>query len=587
MKNTHTNELENSALRIELLANEYFSKLLTKISADTDLNDQCYAVKSRIKKHKSIANKVQLKLNIKKYSACDISDIIGIRLVALLEENILSIFEALNTFFKKNSSELDINEVIYYIGDKRSTRILAPIKSMCDSESHLPSAIIVDSDRGYSSLHIVCYNTTEHSGISCNETYRIPIEFQIRSVFEDAWGEVDHKFVYSRDKNRESNSTYVKILQSHSKILKELCDTCSSHASLISQSYESKPDDKNLPTEPLGRVQEIKPEKNKISDLLIDSGVPDELVSKYKKGTELKNSGLNLEAQETFYEIYNITLLTKKTKESNLKFMKLYAGLNVAFISLKMNAFNDAISLYLSLHQEFPNIPIVSYRLGQSYGRKGMFDDAIDYLEKAKLLIKDTSNILNTLALPQEDYEHIKSKLPYLLGFYFWRKSTLTDDKNIKLKLLHQAYSETEKSLENLKEHDNPYDVYNNLLYFIIDIFKIIEHSEDNSHQKWAYEIVHSVIPVYLEKMEVEYGQNNFNALFEVKEYSKIHTIIEALATVSKITSAQSLANKLEIAIIEDPDALKKESNKEIYNYVKTFQETNLEKSMKLPTENA
>lgn len=572
MTQTHSS-LETTALRIESKANTYYQTLITKINADQNLTEQCYAIKTRIKKHDAIMDKVHRKRKEKPYEAYNLTDIIGIRFVALLETNIVSIFKALMEFLIQNSQELKIEEVIYYIGDKKSTPILSEVNALFkENQEHIPQSEVNESDRGYSSLHVICKHQTKHNTV--NNGYQLPIEIQIRNVFEDAWGEVDHKFVYSKDKERSDSSVELQGLQSHSKVLKELCDTCSSHASLIYTTSINNPALSTSSNTNLGSVEEILPEKTKISELLEKKNIPLTLVNKYKKGIELKKKNQLSEALETFYEIYNATLITSKDN-TNLSFMKLYAGLNIAFIQLETNYLNEAISNYKALLKEFPTVPLISYRLGQSLGRKGLYQEAVEQLEKTKQLTKQAidNKKLKTLDLPEEDYEHIRLKLPFLLGFYFWRQADkLTKGDKRKIELLTKAFDVTKDILsEDGLPDTTTMDTYNNLLYYAIDIYKIINNSKVKKHQKWANDIKTEAIPDFLKKIRRYYPGENFNLLFEKKEYSKLHTIIEALIVISKEKNALKLAERLKNTIMVDEKAQQNENNKEILVRITEF----------------
>jgi hypothetical protein len=79
------------------------------------------------------------------------------------------------------------------------------------------------SKEGYSSLHIVC--RVSQNVARCDDIgpeYQLPIEIQIRTVFEDAWGEIDHKYGYVARSGKELTLAGNKALVGpHLRVLKQ------------------------------------------------------------------------------------------------------------------------------------------------------------------------------------------------------------------------------------------------------------------------------------------------------------------------------------------------------------------------------
>lgn len=177
-----------------------------------NLYDQVYAIKVRVKSLDSLVAKVQDKRKKKPYEASDATDIIGMRLLCLYAEDLPNVTKALIRFIgfcQKPEIGLisgallsnGIKEIIVYKSE-RNARVYDNIFKYCQQivgskrGGSEPGKVVIVEHRGdeksYSSIHFVCYGVSYASGIA----KEIPIEFQVRTIFEDTWGEIDHSLEY-------------------------------------------------------------------------------------------------------------------------------------------------------------------------------------------------------------------------------------------------------------------------------------------------------------------------------------------------------------------------------------------------------
>lgn len=120
---------------------------------------------SRIKQRESVKEKLQVKARLKPY---EVTDVIGLRVVVLLDHDIDAAFQVLSSLF-----ELDLENCI----DKRKQERIDSV--------------------GYRSLHIVAslgkgrQSLPEYKGL-CGHKF----EIQIRTALQHTWAEIEHKRNY-------------------------------------------------------------------------------------------------------------------------------------------------------------------------------------------------------------------------------------------------------------------------------------------------------------------------------------------------------------------------------------------------------
>ena len=196
-------------------ADDVKDKLLALTSiGPRSLYDQVYAVKIRVKSLDSLSSKIVDKRRNKRpsYTAADVTDIVGMRLLCLYAEDLPRTTKALISFFRlcqsPNIKLIDgdtLDEAIHEIRVHKSSntsRIYDTVYRDCvklrlsekNSEGEKKVDLIEsdDAERTYSSVHFVVYCLSHSSGTP----QRVPLEVQVRTVFEDTWGEIDHSLQY-------------------------------------------------------------------------------------------------------------------------------------------------------------------------------------------------------------------------------------------------------------------------------------------------------------------------------------------------------------------------------------------------------
>ena len=113
-----------------------------------------------------------------------ITDLMGIRILLLFKED----WREVHSFLMKQYSEMFIEEPFAYIRKG-------------DSRNLYDGIVIIKEDRPYRSVHYVIRNA-DGAGL----------EIQVRTLFEEAWSEVDHKIRYPYNINNEMMNVYLEIM---------------------------------------------------------------------------------------------------------------------------------------------------------------------------------------------------------------------------------------------------------------------------------------------------------------------------------------------------------------------------------------
>ncbi len=125
-----------------------------------------HKIESRLKDEKKLEEKITRKNN-KYKDICEITDIVGLRVIAYFEDEVDKIAEIIEKEFIKDP----INSI-----DKRN----------------------LETDRfGYKSLHYVVELSEERKNLTEYKRFKdLKIEIQIRSVLQHAWAEIEHDIGY-------------------------------------------------------------------------------------------------------------------------------------------------------------------------------------------------------------------------------------------------------------------------------------------------------------------------------------------------------------------------------------------------------
>lgn len=491
------------AARIQLAGIEAEKNLIVSLK-QSGIFDICYSFKSRLKSEEKLLEKKNKKIieKNKNYKLTDITDVIGLRFITLFRIEMALIFDKIidiiahksdlkPNFFRKDL----IKEIIVYHTSPHD-KIPDMIKEIVRQKGIPIEVQTITVDREYSSIHIVVYYDGEvKEATNGANKYYLPVEIQIRTAFEDAWGEIDHKYKYKlnaiSDNGININGRRADSIKRHLVVLKKFSDACAEYADAIFTDANYN-DSEEIDRQEVVSVRT----DNETLERFRELGVPDEMIRAYKAAREKrinaeneekvrKCSGITifLEAASLFEQIA-LTIEKDKISEEKPKnyLLYYYSKMNQAVSLLSTNQSDNvqsALNIYKDLNGFYDGFPLLKMRIGQAYGKSNYTELAIENLYEAYLSLKSFERDGNqfTDKLPKTDYDHIKTHLPKIYGFNLWRKyekiKSYPEKIDEVLHLLHNAYYLTNEIVEYKEGENVEIDTYNNLLYYALDLLQL------------------------------------------------------------------------------------------------------------------
>lgn len=491
------------ALWLEKEGNDIAPSILGLLR-DSHLADSCYAYKLRTKSESKLLEKRDRKRREKpSYSLADITDVVGLRLVALFKGDMADLFEStLRAMLHTNGVSPNPlrkgipEEVVIYKGHAAFDDLVPRIKEL--TSNLCPDLMVLErnSREGYSSIHLVTrleMSTSTASVCPTGRNYRIPLEIQIRTVFEDAWGEIDHKYGYVIRSGKESGQPInnPEHVLSHLKVLKRFSDACMEYAESIRQEAVGAPVEAVRPTAVISVASDDDILRRFSALCVAQDLIECYQVARQRKedATELRkrerNEGdkLLLESAEMFRELGNDIVQDGSSPEALAAGMRLfyyYVRMNEALCLMATNVRDNVLAahhIYKTLESHYSEFPLLKMRAGQAFGKLGQVAPALTRLREAGVA---AAQIAKQVAenggawpdeLPRTDYDHLVRVQPKLVGYHIWLQIlALKHGHEIeKADLFFQAYDVTSQSIESVTEDPEELaSIHNNLLYYAI-----------------------------------------------------------------------------------------------------------------------
>lgn len=481
------------ALRLERDGKEAERELLHLIS-QAFRNIPCYAYKSRVKSDARLIEKLGRKRASKpEYTLESITDVVGLRIVTLFRREMPEVVKQVVALINHDSKfapnifeKKSLREVVIYSANPNFDEIAASVKEFL-AEVGL-EAEIKASKEGYSSIHIVS---------TIGSANKVPVEIQVRTVFEDAWGEIDHKFGYviRSGKGHDAPIKNPRYVQGHLKILKKFADACAEYADAIFE--EATTDASSLNT--YGKVISVASDQEVI-ELFQARKVPPTFIERYVEGRKVRDNAIKVygsqkeEGQSLLIGAADFfsELLGELQEEGDGvvdPIFNYYVRMNEALCLLstyKVDLLTAALKIYLELEDKHQNFAFLKFRIAQAYGRLGHTDRAIAKFEESDLVAKATLQKHQgqdtwPTELPKADYEYMRNLLPKMLGYQLWVKAEKAqNDPAEKAALLRKAFEVT-RPLLDLAAGKPLFDVHNNLLYYAVGYLSLHDFDWDKA----------------------------------------------------------------------------------------------------------
>jgi ppGpp synthetase/RelA/SpoT-type nucleotidyltranferase len=409
-----------------------------------------YAFRSRVKPPLSILHKILRKReNDPQYDHSKVTDIVGIRFITLYREDVLKVIDEICEMIAGQHAVKpcpfvphSIREFIVYTttikGD--TSNISGRAKKLVERRFGTGVVVGVRERATYSSVHILA------EVLDPNPTASTPpsmtIEIQIRSVFEDAWGEMDHKLRYGDKRTaQEAEEPIPSGVEAHLRHIKSLLDGVASYADTVRR--EAGDTREAAPTSsPTGRVKTDLDQRGYVIGRLrrqgLSSGLLDEFISVMDQKVALderadseasKEYDVLAEKLRSLYEqeLRPGGVLTVKgtLAEEFTYYLRMEEALCL-LLTGDTPEINEAINIYTEVEPLYPDVVAVQFRLGQAFSMLEKSDDAIQHygacltlLEKTLTRPKDERE----WQLPEHQRAYIEDNVHRFLGYEYWHRA--------------------------------------------------------------------------------------------------------------------------------------------------------------------
>lgn len=456
--------------RLLLDAREFEPILKSELAASA-ITSPLYAIKSRVKSEARMEQKIldrRSNEETRDYGVDSVTDVLGVRLITLFQDEMFDVAKSLAKFLSNESGQIrlppaKVEECKLYVANglnrsaaryqNLSSNLFETLASSGLSEEPRPS------DReDYSSVHIVAkYPILDEDG-SVKSTQ--PVEFQVRTVLEDTWAEIDHRLRYSRDRSKNDGQRRNISVGSEAqlKVLKSLLDAVAELSDVIQRDESAKVNtatNRLIPVDAL-EVFDILSEKfgkldsrwqrtiDELRQLLVRKSELDTRYGNELKKTELKRDMNLVRRVKNQYGVLAEDLsssfgLLRSISRAELPFDDPDSIDAFAYYFIRMeeafcrqatgNVHEEQLSetIYQDLVDALPNFPMPIFRLGQVKSKLAKYAEAADCFVEAKKLIADTeitkSGIVPTISLSNQQFRYLMEFGDRLLGYQYWRQA--------------------------------------------------------------------------------------------------------------------------------------------------------------------
>lgn len=222
-------DFKNKSDDYEMISEEFLNTYLKDINKDRKEEEKVriHSIRSRVKNPEHLLAKIirRKQENSRKYKELDktnyerfVTDLIGIRCLVLFKADwqgfhryIISQFEDNADYYIKNPIlDFDEDKNHFYIAEKPKVHIRSGDAREIYDEMLPPDSVI--DGKVYRSVHYII----KYRGVY--------LEIQVRTLFEEGWGEIDHAVVYPEYKDDKVMKEYTELLNRLSGLADEMGD---------------------------------------------------------------------------------------------------------------------------------------------------------------------------------------------------------------------------------------------------------------------------------------------------------------------------------------------------------------------------
>lgn len=496
----------NRVTEIRLAAHSVIASIRAALD-QANYFSNAYAITSRVKSKDRFLSKIsdrRAKGNAL-YNADSVTDAVGVRIITHHRDEIPDVLRRLFLLLRPSRTAASgymangtVKELIEYVPHTPAENdpFTGELRAIFNAayQGSPPFYFEPKAKGGYSSIHMVARFPSDEL-----DAGEVGVEIQIRSVFEDAWGQIDHKLSYEQERRVGSvDPAQREQLKRHLTLLKRYLDAAADHADLIKATFVApsvqKTVNKNLgsqsylPTlfESAKITQAL---QDRISSLLsrkvaVDSET--EGVAQQDAGAayvqiadDLSNT-INSELDPTQTDISVSAVRARAVIRTSM----LLESALCRFLSEDRQQLRLAVAQYKAIAEDEPENPICWFRQGQALASLAFeavpgSQEALEFLAEAQHAYRQTEAALMRIAegtspvnlnVYHEGVEFIRANLVKLHAFAVWRVidlkagvSELTDSDVVSV---CEAYALSKAGIVNASTAESEIRLVNNALYF-------------------------------------------------------------------------------------------------------------------------
>lgn len=473
-------------------ADDVRRRLLLEMSTGTPaISDLSYAVKVRVKEDFKIVEKVLRKRAGGKpdYAVGRLRDLVGLRIVTLYRLDALEILPILLDRIRSSSDEPDgvfsrqgIEEIIIYSTNPEGDAQDLPgrVEALCQAFNLADKTRTDSTPQNYTSIHIVVWCQGKYRG-----AYRdVPVEIQVRTAFEDVWGEIDHSLKYKREAENDTldraAAGRLELNEAHLNVMKTLIDGLAQYGDQIKlqmegdkriqattsrrsdQAVDRLPEIEGLDANALHLTQRV---IASIQDAIQPADGPNGRTSRrLRAASDLIRTMAKIQALKLPPDHEDAILYVIEMERALLLFEigneLRGAGGNAHLV--------EASRIYSAMVDRFPKQVAPVFRLARTLDELG---DKVAAMAKYKAAV----NMLPDADLSPGHW--LRGAAPRLLGFAIWERAIsqlriISDagERSSALEQILDAIDLTKQGLDAVVEDElERTKLQNNLLYFILD----------------------------------------------------------------------------------------------------------------------
>lgn len=477
--NAENSELEVNLYRLRDAAKHAEERIRHVIEEDKQLKSICYQVKSRVKEVHRTMEKIFLKRleGKEKYGPETITDICAFRLVTYYQSDVVKALEHLHRlinheghwpspFIKDSLQELRVYDSRPEI-DPLS--IAALINTTLGSKLGI-HVTPLHSPRGYSSIHLLAECDT--SALKAPLPGKVWVEIQIRSAFEDVWGEIDHQLRYGTLRGERSVTSW----DQHLNVLKNLVDSCVQYIEVIKSQADKEP--LNVPPEGITKISISSPGDRLLNSREVPDDIRQSLNDALTRMQWAKDAGSEEAAGKLFQEAAK--LFSSSLYVKSLPFIEKERGTAVAHdlnytiwmecAYCLMNTgseedLKEAARIYEKIEKEEQDDSSSRFRHGQILHRQEKYNEAIPFYDQAiEILLSARDRYVS------KD-EWLLPEAQRCRGLSFWRLSldqpSTAEGSKERWRILSLAMESVQHAFDNTNEGSDVYmRALNDLVYY-------------------------------------------------------------------------------------------------------------------------